>query len=160
MLMRLTENDFKEDYEVTVGVEFGSFLVQIEDKTIKLQIWDTAGQESFKSLNKIFYRGSHCVFLIYDITKKESFNNIEDWQKEVTMNTQDCMMFLVGNQVDNEGAREVTKEEGKGYSKDNLMAYFGETSAKTGENVEETFIRAAKMLYKKHKNEWGEVNSK
>ena len=102
MLMRLTENDFKEDYEVTVGVEFGSFLVQIEDKTIKLQIWDTAGQESFKSLNKIFYRGSHCVFLIYDITKKESFNDVEDWQKEVTMNTSDCMMFLVGNQVDNE----------------------------------------------------------
>ena len=53
--------------------------MQIEDYAVKLQIWDTAGQESFKSLNKIFYRGSHCVFLIYDITKKESFNNVEDW---------------------------------------------------------------------------------
>ena len=100
--MRLTENDFKEDYEVTVGVEFGSFLVQIEDKIIKLQIWDTAGQESFKSLNKIFYRGSHCVFLIYDLTKAESFVNIEDWQREVNMNTNDCMMYLLGNQIDNE----------------------------------------------------------
>lgn len=57
LLMRLTENEFKEEYEVTVGVEFGAFLLQIEDKIIKLQIWDTAGQESFKSLNKIFYRG-------------------------------------------------------------------------------------------------------
>ncbi len=55
--MRLTENEFKEEYEVTVGVEFGAFLLQIDDKIIKLQIWDTAGQESFKSLNKIFYRG-------------------------------------------------------------------------------------------------------
>ena len=79
LLMRLTENDFKEDYEVTVGVEFGSFLVKIEDQIIKLQIWDTAGQESFKSLNKIFYRGSHCVFLIYDLTKHESFQNVEEW---------------------------------------------------------------------------------
>ena len=74
------------------------------------------------------------------------------------MNTQDCMMFLVGNQVDNENSREVSQEEGKQYQKENLMAHFAETSAKTGENVEETFIRAAKMLYKKHKNEWGEVN--
>lgn len=156
--MRLTENDFKEDYEVTVGVEFGSFLVQIEDKIIKLQIWDTAGQESFKSLNKIFYRGSHCVFLIYDITKGESFQNVEDWQREVNMNTSDCMMYLVGNQVDNEQQREVTQEQSASYAKDNLMAYSGETSAKTGQNVEEIFIRAAKMLYLKHKNEWGEIN--
>lgn len=108
ILMRLTENDFKEDYEVTVGVEFGSFLVQIEDKIIKLQIWDTAGQESFKSLNKIFYRGSHNVFLCYDITKAESFQNIEEWQREVAMNTNDCMMYLIGNQVDNEQLREVS----------------------------------------------------
>ena len=69
VLARLMENEFKEDYEVTVGVEFGSFLIKIEDKIIKLQIWDTAGQESFKSLNKIFYRSSHCVFLVYDVTR-------------------------------------------------------------------------------------------
>ena len=69
-------------------------------------------------------------------------------------------MYLVGNQVDNQNQREVSVEEGKSYAKDNLMSYFGETSAKTGENVEETFIRAAKMLYKKHKNEWGDVSSK
>ena len=80
------------------------------------------------------------MFLIYDITKKESFNNVEDWQKEVTMNTSDCMMFLVGNQVDNESQREVSTEEAAQYSKDNLMAHYGETSAKTGEAVEETFI--------------------
>lgn len=155
--MRLTENDFKEDYEVTVGVEFGSFLVQIEDKIIKLQIWDTAGQESFKSLNKIFYRGSHCVFLIYDLTKNESFQNIVDWQKEVMMNTQDCMIYLVGNQIDNEQQREVTVDQAQEYSKENLFAFSGETSAKTGQNVEEVFIRAAKMLYLKHKDDCNQV---
>ena len=156
--MRLTENDFKEDYEVTVGVEFGSFLVKIEDKTIKLQIWDTAGQESFKSLNKIFYRGSHCVFLIYDITKNETFQNISDWQREVDMNTSDCMMYVVGNQVDNEHAREVSQEAAEEYAKENLFAHSGETSAKSGQNVEELFLRAAKMLYLKHKDEWDNVN--
>ena len=80
--MRLTENEFKDNYEITIGVEFGAFLLQIEDKIIKLQIWDTAGQESYKSLNKIFYRDCKLVFLVYDITREETFNNIEDWMKD------------------------------------------------------------------------------
>ena len=70
------------------------------------------------------------------------------------------MMFLVGNQVDNESQWEVTREDAGQYAKENLMAHYGETSAKTGEAVEETFIRAAKMLYKKNKDEFGGVNSK
>ena len=118
LLMRLTENEFREEYEVTVGVEFGAFLMQIDDKIIKLQIWDTAGQESFKSLNKIFYRGSHCVFLVYDITREETFTNIEDWLKEVKTNTgNDCMTYLVGNQVDNEDSREVTIDKANNYAR-------------------------------------------
>lgn len=150
--MRLTENDFKEEYEVTVGVEFGAFLLQIDDKIIKLQIWDTAGQESFKSLNKIFYRGSHWVFLVYDITREESFDNIEDWLKEVKMNTgNDWMTYLVGNQLDKEEDRDVSKEKASTYAKGAGMKHVWETSAKTGENVEEVFITAAKMLYAKNK---------
>lgn len=160
--MRLTENEFKEEYEVTVGVEFGAFLLQIDDKIIKLQIWDTAGQESFKSLNKIFYRGkvelkivgSHCVFLVYDITREETFNNIEDWLKEVKMNTgNDCMTYLVGNQVDNEDAREVTIDKATTYAEEAGISQVCETSAKTGERVEEIFINAAKMLYAQNKHE-------
>lgn len=151
--MRLTENEFREEYEVTVGVEFGAFLMQIDDKIIKLQIWDTAGQESFKSLNKIFYRGSHCVFLVYDLTREETFNNVEDWLKEVKMNTgNDCMTYLVGNQVDNEDAREVSIDKANQYAKDAGISHVWETSAKTGERVEEIFINAAKMLYIKNKN--------
>lgn len=151
--MRLTENEFKEEYEVTVGVEFGAFLLQIDDKIIKLQIWDTAGQESFKSLNKIFYRGSHCVFLVYDITREETFNNIEDWLKEVKMNTgNDWMTYLVGNQVDNEDSREVSIEKANNYAKEAGIQHVWETSAKTGERVEEIFITAAKMLYAQNKH--------
>lgn len=73
LLHRLTTNEFMEDHEVTVGVEFGTLLVRIQEQIFKLQIWDTAGQESFKSITKIFYRGAHCIFLTYDITRLESF---------------------------------------------------------------------------------------
>ena len=153
LLMRLTENEFREEYEVTVGVEFGAFLMQIDDKIIKLQIWDTAGQESFKSLNKIFYRGSHCVFLVYDITREETFHNVEDWLEGVKMNTSnDCMTYLVGNQIDNEDSRVVSIDKANTYAKEAGINHVCETSAKTGERVEEIFINAAKMLYIKNKH--------
>lgn len=69
LLSRITENEFRDEHEVTIGVEFGSFMIRIEDKVLKLQIWDTAGQENFKSITKVFYRGAHCVFLTYNINK-------------------------------------------------------------------------------------------
>ena len=69
VLKRLVENEFKEDHDVTVGVEFGGLLVKIEEKILKLQIWDTAGQESFRSITRIFYKGSHAAIIVYDITK-------------------------------------------------------------------------------------------
>ena len=81
-MKRLVENEFKEDHDVTVGVEFGSFLIRIEDKVLKLQIWDTAGQESFRSITKIFYRGAHAAILAYSINKKDSFENTSEWLKE------------------------------------------------------------------------------
>ncbi len=73
IMHRVTTNEFMEDHEVTVGVEFGTLLLKIEDLKIKLQIWDTAGQENFQSITKIFYRGAHAVFLTYNITNLESF---------------------------------------------------------------------------------------
>lgn len=82
VLKRLVDNEFKEDHDVTVGVEFGSFLIRVEDKVLKLQIWDTAGQESFRSITKIFYRGAHAAILGYAITQRDTFNNLVDWHKE------------------------------------------------------------------------------
>ena len=73
LLARIMDNDFKIEHQVTIGVEFGAFIVEIEKKIVKLQIWDTAGQESFRSITRIFYRGAHCVFLTYDITREETF---------------------------------------------------------------------------------------
>ena len=86
--------------------------MRIEDKIIKLQIWDTAGQESFKSITKIFYRGAHCVFLTYDITREETFTNLSDWLKEVKIQSgPEVFLFLVGNQLDRQADREVVPEK-------------------------------------------------
>lgn len=93
------------------------------------------------------------MFLVYDITREETFNNVDDWLKEVKMNTgNDCMTYLVGNQVDNEDAREVTTEKAFQYANEAGISQICETSAKTGERVEEIFINAAKMLYVQNKN--------
>ena len=83
VLKRLMEDDFKDDHDVTVGVEFGSHLIKVEDKILKLQVWDTAGQESFRSITKIFYRGAHVVILAYSIISAMSFENLTDWLREV-----------------------------------------------------------------------------
>lgn len=112
LLHRLTNNEFMTDHEVTVGVEFGTLLVKLEQQVFKLQIWDTAGQESFKSITKIFYRGAHCIFLAYDITRKETFDNLATWYEEVIAQSEpDVILFLVGNKKDQEEKREVTHEK-------------------------------------------------
>ena len=106
VLHRLTHNEFIEDHEVTVGVEFGSLLVQLNEKVYKLQIWDTAGQEAFKSVTKVFYRGAHCILLTYDITKKDSFEHLSGWMKEIReQSDSDVNIFLIGNMLDNESDR-------------------------------------------------------
>ena len=76
LMHRVTTNDFVEDHEVTVGVEFGTLMIRLHQQNFKLQIWDTAGQESFKSITKIFYRGAHCVILAYDVTRMDTFVNL------------------------------------------------------------------------------------
>lgn len=112
-MKRLVENEFKEDHDVTVGVEFGSYLIRVQDKILKLQIWDTAGQESFRSITKIFYRGAHCAILAYSVGRRDSFENLVDWLKEVRNScSPDVKIFLIGNKSDLSPAqREVTFEE-------------------------------------------------
>lgn len=101
LMQRVTTNEFIEDHEVTVGVEFGTLIIRLEDQIFKLQIWDTAGQESFKSITKIFYRGAHCVVLAYDITRMDTFLNLETWLKEVKQQTEpNLVVILIGNMSD------------------------------------------------------------
>eukprot|EP00347_Sterkiella_histriomuscorum_P018721 403344431 len=154
VLKRLVDNEFKEDHDVTVGVEFGSFLIKIEDKVLKLQIWDTAGQESFRSITKIFYRGAHTAILGYSITQRDTFDNLEDWLREAKSSCQpDVLMTLIGNKSDLEQKRQVSHDEGLMFKKKNNLLYFTETSAKNGDNIDKMFIDLAKFIYLKYKDQ-------
>jgi Ras-related protein Rab-2A len=100
-LLQFLEKKFKFDHDTTIGVEFGSKIISVNDKQIKLQIWDTAGQETFKSITRSYYRGSIGVILVYDITNRDSFNNIMKWLDETKNYANDKVtMLLVGNKTD------------------------------------------------------------
>lgn len=119
----------------------------------KLQIWDTAGQESFKSITKIFYRGAHCIFLAYDITRLETFNNLNTWYNEVMDQSEpDVILFLVGNKLDMEDKREVSLDRVEKFKREKGIHFHFETSAMTGENIEDLFIMASKILYNNFKD--------
>ena len=111
ILTRLTKDRFDTEHNVTVGVDFGSCCIKVEDSFLKLQIWDTAGQESFRSITKIFYRAAHAVFLCYSINRRETFDNLSNWLREMKEQCYpDVMIFLVGNKQDLESEREVSRE--------------------------------------------------
>ena len=136
-LLQFTEGNFKEDHNVTIGVEYGAKILKVSTKYIKLQIWDTAGQESFRAITRSFYRNAHGVILMYDLTRLESFENLKDWLKEVRQNSDpDTTIYLVGNQLDlAEEEREVQAEVAEAWAKENNLDGFSEASAKTAENV-------------------------
>ena len=111
LMKRVMDNEFKTEHQVTIGVEFGSYGIKIDNKIIKMQIWDTAGQESYKSVTRIFYRGAHCVFLTYDMTRDETFVNLSEWYKEIKQHAaSDVQVYLVGNKSELVDQREVTFE--------------------------------------------------
>jgi len=154
------EDDFKDDHDITVGVEFGSNLVKVEDKILKLQVWDTAGQESFRSITKIFYRGAHVVILAYSIINGMSFENLSDWLREVRMQcSPDVMLYIVGNKCDLEMMREVTLDSVLEFKEMNQIHYCTETSAKSGKNVETLFTDCARFLYVKYRDRIDQIGN-
>ncbi|KAH1084475.1 hypothetical protein J1N35_024236 [Gossypium stocksii] len=125
----------------TIGVDFKIHLLTVGGKRLKLTIWDTAGQERFRTLTSSYYRGAHGIILVYDVTQRETFTNLSDvWAKEVELysTNQDCVKILVGNKVDLESKRAVSKEEGIELAKE-LGCMFIECSAKTRQNVQQCF---------------------
>ena len=148
LLRTAIKNKFGEDYNSTIGFDCLSFFVKINEIIIKLQIWDTCGQEIYKSLITNFYRESSLAIMIYSIDNKESFQNISNWLKEIKKNSNpNAKIFLIGNKNDLEKEREVTYEEGKQYAINHKFCKFFETSAKTGDNTQKIFIEAANVLY-------------
>ena len=141
--------NFEEFYTATVGFEFLTFNMRINNNVLKLQIWDTCGQEVYKSLISNFYRNSSLALILYAIDNSDSFRHAETWLNDLKQQAnQNVKIFLVGNKSDLEDKRVITKEEGEKFKEEKNLDKFIETSAKTGENAQEVLLEAAKLLYK------------
>ena len=156
-------NTFLENYSATIGFEFSSFNIKINDIIMKLQIWDTCGQELYRSLISNFYRNSSLGIIVYAVNSRQSFENIEQWLKELKTNSNpNIKVFLIGNKIDLEEERVISKEEGETLANDNNFYLFMESSAKTGMNAQKIFVEAAKILYEdyiKYKEKFDTNNS-
>ena len=150
--LKATKGIFIEEYTSTVGFEFYCFNVKINNKIVKLQIWDTCGQEAYRSLIMNFYRNSSLAIVVYSVEDKNSFNDVNIWLKQVkTYGTSSCKIFLIGNKIDSE-YREVSYEQGLKCKNDFFFDCFMETSAKEGINTRELFVNCATVLYEENMN--------
>ena len=149
LLLRFAQNDFKAEYQLTIGVEFGAKNIDINNKKFRLQIWDTAGQENYRSITRAYYKNSVCAILVYDISNRESFEHISNWIEDcLAQSPKTVFMVLVGNKSDLNENRKVSFQEGQEMAKNNHLMFF-ETSAKTGENVDKIFEDSAKEISNK-----------
>ncbi|EDR24571.1 GTP-binding protein YPTC4, putative [Entamoeba dispar SAW760] len=145
LLMRFQDGTFREEYESTIGVEFGTKNVQIQDTLIKLRIWDTAGSEKFRCITRGYFRGSIGAIIVYDISNRSTFEHIDEWVQELEKyNSSNYVLMIIGNKCDS-SQRTVTTDEGKDKAK-KLNAEFFECSAKTGENIEKAFMTLTELV--------------
>lgn len=158
LLLRFVDQKFVPLHDVTVGVEFANRTIEVpstkdhnETKKIKLQIWDTAGQEQFRSITRSYYRGAVGALLVYDITRRESFESLETWLRETRATEQNMVIMLIGNKTDLDYRRKVTREEGEEFAKTHGLLFM-ETSAKADANVTTAFIETAKTILTKVEN--------
>ena len=160
ILLQFTDNKFRNQHELTIGVEFGVKTVQIDGKLIKIQIWDTAGQEAFQAITRTYYKGAMGALLVYDITRRDSFIHVTKWLEEVRNNSsKNIIIILIGNKKDLEDKRQVTYEEGEAFAKENGLMFL-ETSAKTAFNVVEVFNLSAQSILNHYKESGADPNSK
>ena len=140
ILTRYADNTFQEEHMATIGLDFKIKSVNLDNgKTIKVQIWDTAGQDRFKSITKNYYKGAHGIILIYDVTKRKTFDNLKNWIDTIKEEVSDKVsVILIGNKIDNIDNRVVTTQEGQGIANEYNLPFY-EASAKTGDNIDIAF---------------------
>ncbi|XP_055904225.1 ras-related protein Rab-14 [Eupeodes corollae] len=147
LLHQFTEKKFMANCPHTIGVEFGTRIIEVDDKKIKLQIWDTAGQERFRAVTRSYYRGAAGALMVYDITRRSTYNHLSSWLTDTrNLTNPSTVIFLIGNKSDLESTREVTYEEAKEFADENGLMFL-EASAMTGQNVEEAFLETARKIY-------------
>lgn len=147
LLSRFTRNEFSLESKSTIGVEFATRSIQTEGKIIKAQIWDTAGQERYRAITSAYYRGAVGALLVYDITKKDSFDNVERWLKELKDHADsNIVIMLVGNKRDLQHLRAVPTEDGSLFAENNGLSFI-ETSALDSHNVENAFRSILSEIY-------------
>jgi Ras-related protein Rab-2A len=149
IMSEFTDKRFHAQHELTIGVEFATKIVSYKNTNYKLQIWDTAGQETFQSITRAYYRGTIGCLLVYDITRRDSFESVSRWYADLKQYCEpNITVVLVGNKTDLEQKREVTYDEGKDFAEKHGISFF-ETSAKTSQNVEACFLNAVERIEKK-----------
>ncbi|OQR96010.1 Rab1 family GTPase (PiYpt1), partial [Thraustotheca clavata] len=152
LLLRFADDTYTESYISTIGVDFKIRTIELDGKTIKLQIWDTAGQERFRTITSSYYRGAHGIIVVYDVTDQESFNNVKQWLHEIDRYAcENVNKLLVGNKSDLTAKRVVSTDAAKDFA-DSLGIEFLETSAKNAANVEKAFMMMAAQIKKRMAN--------
>jgi Ras-related protein Rab-2A len=147
LLLRFDEDRFQPIHDVTVGVTFSVKMVKIDGQDVKVQIWDTAGQEIFRSITRSYYRDSACAIIVYDITDRNSFEKIDDWIRDVrNLAPPDCLLVLFGNKLDLDKQRAIATSQGQDLADRHGLLFF-ETSASTGENVATAFGECVQAVY-------------
>ena len=149
VLRRFVENKFLKNHLATIGIDFKTKTLNINNQEIKLKIWDTAGQERFRNITTQYYKGADGIVLVYDVTDEASYEKIRDWMEQILANTQqeDIGLVLLGNKCDME-PRNVTEEMGKKMAEELKVSYF-ETSALNGIGIKEAFEQLTRDIMKK-----------
>ena len=145
-LLRFMDDSFTADHLEDIGVDFKIKIINFQNKLVKLQLWDTAGEERFRTITKTYYKGAHGIILMYDVTDQNSFKNIRNWIKQIEANAdKSAKRVLVGHKCDEPG-RVVSEEEGKKLAEEYNMVLF-ESSARTNTNVSEVFYYLVKEIF-------------
>ncbi|KAK4472938.1 hypothetical protein MN116_002721 [Schistosoma mekongi] len=146
LLIRFADESFSETYISTIGVDFKIRTIDLDGKVVKLQIWDTAGQERFRTITSSYYRGAQGIIIVYDVTDKTSFINVNSWLREIEQYANSTVnRLLVGNKCDLSKSRAVDKADAMNFAKEHQMPFL-ETSAKDAINVEDAFMEMARQI--------------
>ncbi len=151
ILRRFVEDKFLKNHLATIGIDFKTKTLNINNQEIKLKIWDTAGQERFRNITTQYYKGADGIVLVYDVTEEASFDKIKDWMDQILSNTNkdEICLILLGNKCDKED-RSISYEQGKTLANE-LQVNFFETSAQTGQNIKDAFETLTADIMKKKK---------